>query len=214
VGRYIVIGFLTVAPLWVTWLVFDFLLKLLARIGDPLLKGMARAVRPFSDITATWLLDSNFQHAVAALLTIISFYGIGVLASFVIGKKVISIYENILARLPLVQTIYGATKRFLNTISQPPVTGQRVVLISFPSSEMKAIGFITKVMEDKETGRKLAAVYVPTSPNPTSGYIEILPMENLVLTDWTTEEAMTFVVTGGTNAPESVHFTQNKPTEK
>lgn len=175
---------------------------------------MARAVRPFSDITATWLLDSNFQHAVAALLTIISFYGIGVLASFVIGKKVISIYENILARLPLVQTIYGATKRFLNTISQPPVTGQRVVLISFPSSEMKAIGFITKVMEDKETGRKLAAVYVPTSPNPTSGYIEILPMENLVLTDWTTEEAMTFVVTGGTNAPESVHFTQSKPTEK
>ena len=126
-GRYIVIGFLTVAPLWVTWLVFDFLLKLLARIGDPLLKGMARVVRPFSDLTATWLLDSNFQHAVAALLTIISFYGIGVLASFVIGKKVISIYENILARLPLFQTIYGATKRFLNTISQPPVTGQRVV---------------------------------------------------------------------------------------
>ena len=79
---------------------------------------------------------------------------------------------------------------------------------------MKAVGFITKVMEDKETGRKLAAVYVPTSPNPTSGYIEILPMEDLVLTDWTTEEAMTFVVTGGTNAPESVHYTKNKPTQQ
>jgi uncharacterized membrane protein len=213
VGRYILIGFLTVAPLWVTWLVFDFLLNLLARIGDPLLKGMARAVRPVSDTTASWLLDSNFQHAVAALLTVASLYGIGLLASFVIGKKVISIYEYILARVPLVQTIYGATKRFLHTISQPPVTGQRVVLISFPSSEMKAVGFITKIMHDEDNGRKLAAVYVPTSPNPTSGYIEILPMEDVILTDWTTEEAMTFVVTGGTNAPESLRFT-NKPKQQ
>lgn len=209
-GRYILIGFLTVAPLWVTWLVFDSLLNLLARIGDPLLKGMARAVRPFSDTTASWLLDSNFQHAVAALLTIVSLYGIGLLASFVIGKKVIDIYENILARLPLVQTIYGATKRFLHTVSQPPVTGQRVVLISFPSSEMKAIGFITKIIQDKNSGRKLAAVYVPTSPNPTSGYIEILPMEDVILTDWTTEEAMTFVVTGGTNAPDSLNFSNQQ----
>lgn len=208
IGRYILIGFLTVAPLWVTWLVFDFLLNLLASIGAPLLKAMARAIRPFSDTTASWLLDSNFQHAVAALLTIASLYGIGLLASFVIGKKVIDVYERILARLPLVQTIYGATKRFLHTISQPPVTGQRVVLISFPSSEMKAVGFITKIMRDKDTGKQLAAVYVPTSPNPTSGYIEILPMENVMLTDWTTEEAMTFVVTGGTNAPESLRFSQ------
>lgn len=212
-GRYILIGCLTVAPLWVTWLVFDFLLNLLARIGEPLLKGMARAVRPFSDTTASWLLDSYFQHAVAALLTIASLYGIGLLASFVIGKKVISLYENILARLPLVQTIYGATKRFLYTISQPPVAGQRVVLISFPSSGMKAVGFITKIIQDKDSGRELAAVYVPTSPNPTSGYIEILPIEDVILTDWTTEEAMTFIVTGGTNAPESLNFT-NKQKQK
>ena len=75
---------------------------------------------------------------------------------------------------------------------------------------MKAIGFITKIMLDKDSGKKLAAVYVPTSPNPTSGYIEILPMEDVILTDWTTEEAMAFVVTGGTNAPESLNFF-NKP---
>jgi uncharacterized membrane protein len=73
---------------------------------------------------------------------------------------------------------------------------------------MRAVGFITKIMRDKDTGKQLAAVYVPTSPNPTSGYIEILPMENVILTDWTTEEAMTFVVTGGTNAPESLRFSQ------
>lgn len=210
IGRYILIGALTVAPLWVTWLVFDFLLKILAQMGTPLLKATARAVRPFSDTVAIWLLDSSFQQAVAALLTIASLYGIGLLASVVIGKKVIEIYEDILARLPVVQTIYGATKRFLHTLSQPPVTGQRVVLISFPSSEMKAIGFITKIMHDTETGKQLAAVYVPTSPNPTSGYIEIVPIEDVVITDWSTEEAMTFVVTGGTNAPENLRFFSSK----
>jgi len=214
IGRYLLIGALTVAPLWVTWLVFEFVLKILAQMGEPLLKGLARAIRPHSDIMANWLLDSNVQQGVAALLTIAGLYGIGLLASFVIGKKVIGLYEDILARLPLIQTIYGATKRFLSTLSQPPVTGRRVVLINFPSSEMKAIGFITKVIDDAETGEKLVAVYVPTSPNPTSGYIEIVPIKNVVMTDWSTEEAMTFVVTGGTNAPEKIHFSNREKAEK
>lgn len=210
IGRYVLIGALTVAPLWITWLVFEFVLKMLAQMGEPMLKGVARAVRPHSDTIASWLLDSSFQQGVAALLTIASLYGIGLLASVVIGKKVIELYEDILARLPFVQTIYGATKRFLSTLSQPPVTGRRVVLISFPSTDMKAIGFITKVMHDSETGEALAAVYVPTSPNPTSGYIEIVPIKNVVMTDWSTEEAMTFVVTGGTNAPNKIRYDNPK----
>ncbi len=214
IGRYLLIGALTVAPLWVTWLVFEFVLKILAQMGKPLLKTLAKIVRPHSEIAANWLLDSNVQQGVAALLTIAGLYGIGLLASFVIGKKVIKVYEDILARLPLIQTIYGATKRFLSTLSQPPVTGRRVVLINFPSSEMKAIGFITKVIDDAHTGEKLVAVYVPTSPNPTSGYIEIVPMKDVVMTDWSTEEAMTFVVTGGTNAPEKIHFSNQKDITK
>lgn len=210
IGRYVLIGALTITPIWVTWLVFEFLLNILAQMGVPLLKGAARAVRPFSDTMANWLLDSSFQQTFSALLTIVSLYGIGLLASFVIGKKVIQFFEDLLAQLPLVQTIYGATKRFLQTLSQPPVTGQRVVLISFPSSDMKAIGFITKVLKDSDTGQELVAVYVPTSPNPTSGYIEIVPMDDVVITDWSTEEAMTFVMTGGTNAPENLRFTNSQ----
>jgi uncharacterized membrane protein len=131
---------------------------------------------------------------------------IGLLASFVVGKKVIATLEHWVGRLPLVQTIYGATKRFLQTVSKPPVQGQRVVLINFPSPDMKAVGLITKVMRDAATGEELAVVYVPTSPNPTSGYIEILPLANVVMTDWTMEEAMSFVMTGGTNAPDTVRF--------
>ena len=204
--RYLLIGFFTVAPLWVTWLVFDFLFDLLASTGAPFLKALARLLRPLSDTLATWLLDSGVQTVLAALFTLLLLYAVGLFASFVVGKRLIGAAEAWLTRLPLVQTVYGATKRFLQTVSKPPVQGQRVVLISFPSPEMKAVGLITKVMKDADSGAELAVVYVPTSPNPTSGYIEILPLTEVVMTDWTMEEAMSFVMTGGTNAPESVRF--------
>ena len=151
------------------------------------------------------------QTFLAALFTLVLLYAVGVLASLVVGRKLIGVAESWLTRLPGVQTVYGATKRFLQTVSKPPVQGQRVVLISFPSPEMKAVGLITKVMRDADSGEELAAVYVPTSPNPTSGYIEILPLADVVMTNWTMEEAMSFIMTGGTNAPESVRFHPSPP---
>jgi uncharacterized membrane protein len=204
--RYLLIGFFTVAPLWVTWLVFDFLLGILAGMGTPLLHAAAGLVRPVSETLADGLLDSAFQQLIAILLTLASLYAIGLLASQVLGRKLLHWMETMLARLPLVETIYGGTKRFLAALRKPPMTGKRVVLISFPTPEMKTVGFITKVMRDTDTGRELAAVYVPTSPNPTSGYIEIVPLEDVVQTDWTMEEAMSFVMTGGANAPDSVRY--------
>ena len=205
-ARYTLIGFFTVAPLWVTWLVFDFLLNILANAGTPLLLGAARVVAPFSITLADWLRDSSFQKLVAVIVTLALFYGIGFLASFVLGRRLIELFEAMFVRLPLVQTIYGATKRFLQTLRQPPIGGQRVVLISFPTAEMKAVGLVTKVIRDEASGCDLAVVYVPTSPTPTSGYIEILPMSEVVQTDWSIEEAMSFVMTGGTNSPGSIRF--------
>jgi uncharacterized membrane protein len=190
----------------VTWLVFDFLFGLLAGTGAPLIRALAHLVRPFSDTLSIWLLAGDVQAGLAALFTLVALYLIGLLASLVLGRKLIALAEHWFARVPLVQTVYGATKRFLQTVQNPPVKGQRVVLISFPSPEMKAVGLITKVMQDKDSGEELAVVYVPTSPNPTSGYIEILPLKDVVMTDWTMEEAMSFVMTGGTNAPEAVRF--------
>lgn len=204
--RYLLIGFFTVAPLWVTWFVLDFLFSLLARTGAPILRGVASGVRPFAEPLAEWLLDPTIQYLLAALVTLVGLYAVGLITSLVVGRQLLALLERVLARLPLVQTIYGATKRFLETMREPPISGQRVVLISFPSPEMKAVGLVTKVMTDPDTGRELAAVYVPTSPNPTSGYIEIVPLDDVVQTDWSMEEAMSFVMTGGTNAPDRVRF--------
>jgi uncharacterized membrane protein len=204
--RYIAIGFFTIAPLWVTWLVFDFLFSLLARTGAPFLRGAARGMGPLSEDVAGWLVNPNVQYVLAALATLIGLHFIGLLTSMVVGRRLISLMERLLGRLPLVQTIYGATKRLLETVQNPPVGGQRVVLISFPSDRMKTVAFVTKVMRDVDSDRELAVVYVPTSPNPTSGYIELVPIEDLVFLDWTVEQAMTFVMTGGTNSPDHIRF--------
>jgi len=204
--RYILIGFFTVAPLWVTWLVFNFLIGLLASTGKPLLWGAARGVSPFSKNLAEWLIDPNVQYVLAALATLLALHFIGLFTSMVVGRRLIAFMEALLGRLPLVQTIYGATKRLLLSLQKPPATGQRVALISFPNADMKTIGFITKVIKDAGGGAELAVIYVPTAPNPTSGYIEIVPLDDVVLTDWTVEEAMTFVMTAGTTSPDQVRF--------
>jgi uncharacterized membrane protein len=71
---------------------------------------------------------------------------------------------------------------------------------------MKTIGFVTAMLKDSDTGEDLAAVYVPTTPNPTSGYLEVVPANRLVPTSLSMEEAMSFIISGGTSAPEELRF--------
>ena len=82
---------------------------------------------------------------------------------------------------------HGVRQRaqLLDILQTQPDGTQRVVLIDFPHKEMKSVGFVTRVIHEQGTGRELAAVYVPTTPNPTSGYLEIVPVELLTPTDWT-----------------------------
>ena len=72
---------------------------------------------------------------------------------------------------------------------------------------MKTVGFITRVLRDQATNEELAVVYVPTAPNPTSGYLEILPLAKVTVIDWTMDEAMTFVISGGVVSPDRVDYT-------
>ena len=204
--RYTIIGLITVAPLWVTWLVFDFILGVLRRVGDPGVPALARLVRPLSEPFADWLLEPSFRFVLAVLITMVTLYAVGRIASHVVGRQLIAQFESFLQRIPLAQAVYGATKSLIAALREKPGNLHRVVLINFPSKEMKTIGFVTRVLHDRETGAELAAVYVPTAPNPTSGYIEIVLVKDLVETDWSMEEAMRFVMTGGTNAPATISY--------
>lgn len=208
--RNILAGILTIIPLWLTWTVFDFFLSHLSQIGLPWARALAREIQKHSpnlaeQIQAPWLLNT-----LAIIFTIVALYLLGWIASRVIGQRLIEFFEYFIHRIPLVESVYGAIKKFLSVLQSKPDEVQRVVLIEFPSKHMKTVGFVTRVLEDQKTGQQLAAVYVPTTPNPTSGYLEIVPIENLVSTDWSMDEAMTFIISGGAVAPDRIQYTNDK----
>ena len=205
-SRHLLVGAITAAPLLVTWFVFDLLLGWLSRLGAPGLAALAATLRPASPELARWLLEGWLTSFVAALLALSLLAALGWFASRVIGRRVLDALESLVQHIPLVAAIYGGTKRFLTVVKDRPAETQRVVLIPFPNARMKTLGFVTKVLEDEVTGEKVAAVYVPTAPNPTSGYIELVPLADVTPTDWTMDEAMGFVVSGGTTAPDRFRF--------
>jgi uncharacterized membrane protein len=216
-SRYLITGILTVIPIWITWMVFKFLFTQLSQIGTPWVQKLAQFFRESSPAFADWILapDSWFLPTIAVLVTLLALYLLGWIATLFIGKRIIKAFDSIMERLPFVQTIYGSTKKLLSVLQQDPDGAQRVVLIDFPSSQMKTVGFVTQILTDDDTGQKLAAVYVPTTPNPTSGYLEIVPLENVVSTDWTMDEAMTFIISGGAVAPEKLNYSRSvTPLEK
>jgi len=213
VRRRLLTGFITAIPLVVTWFVVSFLFRLLSDIGRPLVTALGRAAHRISPETAELLAQPWFVPVLSALLVILVIYCLGVLASLVIGRRVIEVFETLMRRIPIVQTIYGSVRQLLDVLRQDTGEVQRVVLIDFPTPEMKAIGFVTRTLTDADTGEELAAVYVPTTPNPTSGYLEIVPVRNVVSTTWTFDEAMTFIVSGGAVGNSSMNYSKSASDE-
>lgn len=207
--RYLIAGVLTAIPIWVTWLVFKLIFTQLSRLGAPWVRAFASAVDQHLPSVAHWLVAPWFQSVLAIVVTIAALYLLGWTATRVIGGRVLAAFDALVERIPLVQTIYGGTKKLLAALQQKPDRVQRVVLIPFPTPEMKTVGFVTRVIRDSDTGRELAAVYVPTTPNPTSGYLEIVPVENLISTNWTLDEAMTFIISGGAVAPDQLNYARS-----
>ncbi len=202
--RYILAGLLTIIPLWITWLVLRFLFQLLAKAGEPSIRWIAAKL---PDSLQTLIESPLFTNLFSILLVVLALYGIGRLTTVVVGRRVLSFFEAILAKIPLVNVIYGAVKKLVTVLQEKPGGGlQRVVLIDFPSPEMKTVGLVTRVLKDTNTGRDLAAVYVPTTPNPTSGYLEIVPLERVTSTEWTLDEAMAFIMSGGAVAPDTMNY--------
>jgi uncharacterized membrane protein len=135
-------------------------------------------------------------------------YLLGEIATAVAGRRLLATFDYLMARIPIVQSIYGAARQLVTSFQDKPGGQQRVVLIEFPSPEMKTIGLVTRIFNDADTGEEIAAVYVPTTPNPTSGYMELVPTSRLVMLDWTINEAMTFIMSGGAAAPSKLNYSK------
>jgi len=196
-------GVLTVIPLVVVWIVLNFVFSFLFAVGSPVAAGFTMFITDRYPNAAPLLSDPVFQWLVAIVAALLLLYTIGAVASRVIGKKVIASVEALIARIPIVQTVYSASKKFVAMLQQSPDGNARVVLLDYPSPGMKTIGLVTRVFTDAITGDALAAVYVPTALNPTAGFLEILPTSALIPTTLSMDQAMTMIVSGGAMAPDN-----------
>ena len=201
-------GLLTLFPIWLTWVVVKFVFVLLSGISAPLISVMAQQITARFPRTLGVIDDSWVQNTLSMIATLAVIVLVGLLARRVIGQRLLAWFEKLMLRIPLANIIYTSSRKLLDILQTKPGNTQRVVLIDFPHREMKSVGLVTRVMKEEGTGRELAAVYVPTTPNPTSGYLEIVPVELLTPTDWTVDQAMSFIISGGAVAPESMPFTR------
>jgi len=212
--RYILTGIITIIPLWFTFIVFEFFLVQLSEFGLPWAEAIVAAWKQYSPDSGDWLTAPWFMNTLAVIMTVVALYVLGFIATQVIGRRILDLFDQLMSSIPLVQNIYGAVKKLIAVLQKKPDGMRRVVLIEFPAKHLKTVGFVTRIMHDKQTGQALAAVYVPTTPNPTGGYLQIVPLDSLIETDWTMDEAMTFVLSGGAVAPENISLQKQSPAEK
>jgi len=204
--RLFLTGVLTLLPIWLTWVVVKFVFVLLSDISRPLIGPLLATVAERNPQSLYWLVEPWVQTTLALVATLVVILMSGVMARIVVGQTALRWFENLVQRIPLANTIYGSARQLLDILQTKPDGTQRVVLVDFPHAHMKSVGFVTRVMTEHGTGRELAAVYVPTTPNPTGGYLEIVPVELMTPTDWTVDEAMRFIISGGAVAPDSIPF--------
>jgi uncharacterized membrane protein len=210
VKRYLITGLLTFIPIWLTWAVVKFIFSLLSQMNLPWVAALFSALADAFPQTIGRLNQGWLVSLFAFIVTVVALYITGFAANRVFGRRLIAGFEGLIARIPIAHTIYGGTKKLMSMLQKKPAGTQRVVLIDFPSPELKSVGFVTRVFHDA-AGVEFAAVYVPTTPNPTGGYLEIVPIERLVATDWSVDQAMAFILSAGAAAPDTVSFTIERP---
>jgi len=138
---------------------------------------------------------------VGFIMMLIVVYLAGIIGANVIGKRIIRRSELFLAAVPMVRSIYNTFKQVLESVILPTKGGfKEVVLVEFPRLGMRTVGFVTNRVKDN-AGRDYVNVYIPTTPNPTSGYLEIIPADEVTPTGWSVEDAVKIVVSGGMISP-------------
>ncbi len=193
--RYLLTGIVVTAPvaitIYLTYVFFSFVDKHVGKIIPEIWN-----TGPYGNTTIPGL---------GVIIAVTFFIVIGWLATNFLGKMIIRVYEYVLDRMPVIRTIYGAIKQVFETIMASQSTAFReAVMLEYPRKGVWSIGFVTGRSEgevQKLTNEETINVFVPTTPNPTSGYLLFVPKKELKFLDMTVEEAVKLVVSAGIISP-------------
>ena len=194
----LIAGTLLLVPVALTYLVFLFIYDVVNGVLQP---GIERL---FVEIGRE---DWSFP-GIGVVAAVILIYLAGVLAAGSIGIKLIHWSQKAAVRVPIIGTVYSASRQLIESFSGGQATGfQRVVLIQYPRRGYWAMGFLTSIM-DSDTEGHLAVVYIPTAPLPNSGWLAIVPFDEVYDTEITPQTAMRFVFSGGIVSPNDIRMTK------
>ncbi len=138
------------------------------------------------------------------LLSVIFITFVGLISLSFFGKKILNLINDLFKRIPILRTIYSAIGQMTESFTSKSDNKKSVVLIEYPKKGSWAVGFATKENKgeiSKKTNKNLINVFVPTTPNPTSGFLLMFPKEEVIFLDMTFEEASKFIVSAGTSDP-------------
>ena len=183
-----VTGILVVVPIGATILIFAWIFGVLDNILQPVIRSIWGRTFP----------GAGFG------VTIVLIYLAGVIASNIVGRRVLHYGESLLVKVPIVWQLYAGIKQILESFSRPGKTGfMQVVLVEFPKEGMRTIGFITNESYGR-SGERLLNVFIPTSPNPTSGFLEIVTEDKIIRTNISVDDALKMVVSAGRVSLEEI----------
>jgi uncharacterized membrane protein len=194
IQKYLIAGLLVWLPVVVTVLLFRFLITLM----DQTLILLPLQIRPES------LLGFSIP-GLGLILTLLVLLVTGVLAANIVGRTMVSFGERILKRIPVVRSVYSAAKNFSELVfSETGQSFKKVLLIQYPRKGVYSLAFQTSTAlgeVQEKTGKNMVCTFVPTTPNPTSGYIIILPKEDVIEMDMNVDEAFKMIVSLGVVVP-------------
>jgi len=145
------------------------------------------------------------------LLTFFLLYVIGLFAANIFGRRALDMFDHFMERVPVIKTVYRATKQMLSTFSGDQTSNyQRVAVVPFPTDKLRAIGFVTNVFADSVTGEELCTIFIPTTPNPTSGFLQIFRRGEITEVDWSVEDAFRTIMSAGILKPDYLTIVPNK----
>ena len=195
ISRRMASGLLVLVPVGVTVLVIWWLFSLATGLLRP---AVSRIANYLQKLHWTGALPDAYVDFYVYVLAIVSLlvllYLIGVISQHFIGRRLIAAWERLWLRIPLARTVYGATKQVVEALAQPQgAVFKAVVVVDFPYPDAKALGFVTGYVEDS-AGRKFAKVLIPTTPNPTTGFLELIPLDKMLVTDLSIEDGFRMVM--------------------
>lgn len=185
----LITGILTLIPLGVTFFVLRFLFTTIDGWLAPIMSEF---------------LEERYQFGMGVLATILLVYLVGLVVSNFLGQKLLGAGEKILTKIPLVREVYAPVKQVVQMALMPSNASKftRVVAIRTPGSPMRVIGFVTGEFQEEGNPVPLTSVFMPTSPNPTTGVLLFCEPEILYETNLKVETAMKMLISGGIVAPD------------